>query len=216
MSASPEDSQEVSSSSAGPKDPASEQTETTQSQLEQALEEYKIQIARIATAASGAADSNGSRHITKDYHGNFFEYLRNDALDALPHQVRQASGTKSILRRNQFGFNLTGPLKIPWLYKGDGKTFFSVTYEGMREKIARSRLFDIPTAQQRDGDFSDLVDNAGEPITVYDPMTTRPNPSFDASQPVSLSNLEYLRDPFPGNVIPSNRMDPVARRILPY
>jgi len=196
--------------------PQGGQAETPQSELEQALEEYKIQIARITMASSGVVDTSGPRHLTKDYHGNFFEYLRNDALDALPHQVRQANGTESILRRNQFGFNLTGPFKIPRLLKGDGKTFFSVTYEGTREKIARSRLFDIPTVQERDGDFSDLVDNAGEPITIYDPATTRPNPNFDPSQPVSLSNLQYLRDPFPGNVIPSNRIDPVTRRALSY
>jgi len=198
------------------KDSAEDQSKTSESELEHALEEYKIQIARITTAMSGATDANGSRHLTRDYHGNFFEYLRNDVLDALPHQVRQADGTKSILRRNQFGFNLTGPLKIPWLWNGDGKTFFSVTYEGTREKIARSHLFDIPTAQQRDGHFSDLVDNAGQPITIYDPVTTRPNPKFDGSQPVSLSNLEYLRDPFPGNVIPAGRIDPVARQALAY
>src|SRR5262245_10614865 len=83
-------------------------SETPESELEDALEEYKIQIGRVTMTLSGAADTNGSRHFTKDYHGNFYEYLRNDALDALPHQVRQAAGTKSILRRNQFGFNLTG------------------------------------------------------------------------------------------------------------
>jgi hypothetical protein len=216
VNGSPEDSQEVSSDSEQAEKPVDEEPETTESKLGQALEEFKVQIARVTTTAAGAGDTIGSRSITKDYHGNFFEYLRNDALDAQPHQVRQANGTKSVLRRNQFGFNLTGPLKIPWLLKGDGKTFFSVTYEGTREKIARSRLFDIPTAPERSGDFSDLVDNAGEPITIYDPATTRPNPNFDASQPVSLANLEYLRDPFPGNVIPSDRMDPVAQQTLPY
>ena len=210
-----EDSQEASSSAEDPDDSADDQSETAESDLEHALEEYKIQIARVKTAGSGA-DTNGSRHLTKDYHGNFFEYLRNEALDALPHQVRQANGTKSVLRRNQFGFNLTGPLKIPRLYEGHGKTFFSVTYEGTREKIARPRLFNIPTDLQHQGDFSDLVDDAGQPVTVYDPLTTRPNPNFDSSQPVSLSNLQYLRDPFPGNRIPRERMDPVALKAVAY
>ena len=194
------------------KEPAHDQ-KATETELEKALQEYKRQITRVTTAPSG---SNGLLRKTKDYHGNFFEYLRNDALDALPHQVRQANGTKSVLRRNQFGFNLTGPFRIPWLYKGDGKTFFSVTYEGTREKIARPFLSNIPTSLERNGNFSDLVDNAGEPVTIYDPVTTRPNPKFDASQPVSLSNLEYLRDPFPGNVIPLERIDPVSLRAVAY
>jgi hypothetical protein len=210
-----ESSKDSKSSSEQDKKALADGQKTTQTELEKALQEYKIQIARVTATASGSK-GNGLLRQTKDYHGNFFDYLRNDALDALPHQVRQASGTKSILRRNQFGFNLTGPLRIPWLYRGDGKTFFSVTYEGTREKIARPLLSTIPTALQRNGDFSDLVDNAGEPVTIYDPVTTRPNPDFDPSQPVSLSNLEYLRDPFPGNVIPLERMDPVALRSLGY
>ena len=183
-----------------------------QEELQKALQEFRIQAERVSSTANGT----GSRPKTRDYHGNLYEYLRNDALDALPHQVRQASGSKSVLRRNQFGFNLTGPVRIPWLHNNRDNTFFSATYEGTREKIARSYLANIPTVQQRDGDFSDLVDNAGEPIVIYDSLTTRPNPDFNPAQPLSTSNLQYLRDAFPGNRIPLERMDPVARRALGY
>ncbi len=187
-----------------------------QKELEKALEEFKVEIERVTAASSGSSNGKGSRLKLKEYRGNFYEYLRNDALDALPHQVRQASGTRSVLRRNQFGVNLTGPVRIPWLFNGRDSTFFSFTYEGTREKIARPHLANIPTVLQRIGDFSDLVDNAGQPITVYDPLTTRPNPDFNPSQPVSLSNLQYLRDPFPGNRISADRIDPVALRALTY
>jgi hypothetical protein len=190
--------------------------QTIQEQLEKAVQEFKVQAERVITAAATAPNGRDSRPRIRNYRGSFYEYLRNDALDALPHQVRQANGTKSVLRRNQFGFNLTGPVKIPWLYNGRDNTFFSITYEGTREKIARPDLANIPTSPQRSGDFSDLVDNAGEPVTIYDPMTTRSNPDFDSGQPVSLTNLQYLRDPFPGNRIPVERMDPVALRALSY
>src|SRR5262249_14226287 len=196
-------SEKVATPSEDPGKPAESHPETPESELEHALEEYKVQIGRVTMALSGAADANGSRRLTKDYHGNFFEYLRNDALDALPHQVRQAAGTKSILRRNQFGFNLTGPLKIPWLWHGDGKTFFSVTYEGTREKLARSPFYDIPTAQKKSGFFSDLVNNPAQPIPFYPPPPPPPNPNSDPPQPVSFSTLEYPRAPFPTNVIPA-------------
>jgi hypothetical protein len=195
---------------------ASSGNQAIQEQLEKALEEFKVQAERVITAAAVAPNGKNSRPTIRSYRGNFYEYLRNDALDALPHEVRQANGTKSVLRRNQFGFNLTGPVKIPRLYNGRDNTFFSVTYEGTREKIARPYLANIPTVLQRSGDFSDLVDNAGEPITIYDPMTTRPNPDFDSGQPVSLTNLQYLRDPFAGNRIPVDRMDPVALRAVGY
>lgn len=195
--------------------PENSESDAVQKALEKALEEFRVQAGKIAPA-DDKSPGNGTRARTRNYRGNFYEYLRNDALDALPHQVRQARGSKSVLRRNQFGFNLTGPVRIPWLYNNRENTFFSVTFEGTREKIARPYLGNIPTVQQRSGDFSDLVDNAGAPIAIYDPLTTRTNPSFNPAQPVSLSNLQYLRDPFPGNRIPRERMDAVALRSLAY
>ena len=183
-------------------------------ELQKALEEFRIQAERVSSSNLEAGSKVSSR--TKDYHGNLYEYVRNEAFDALPHQVRQAGETKSVLRRNQFGFNLSGPLWIPKLLKKRESTFFSITYEGTREKIARPRLFDIPTAPEQTGNFSDLVDNAGEPVTIYDPVTTRPNPHYNPQQPVSPTNLQYLRDSFPGNTIPKERMDPVALNTLPY
>jgi len=194
---------------------SSDGNDLVQKELEKALQEFRVQAERISSTV-GATNGNGSRPRTRDYRGSLYEYLRNDALDALPHQVRQANGTKSILRRNQFGFNLTGPVRIPWLYNNRDNTFFSVTYEGTREKIARPFLANIPTVQQRTGDFSDLVDNAGEPIVIYDPLTTRADPNFNPAQPVSTTNLQNLRDPFPGNRIPHDRIDPVARRALAF
>ncbi|MSO23322.1 MAG: hypothetical protein EXQ58_08740 [Acidobacteria bacterium] len=194
--------------------PLLDEDSAVQKELEKALQEFRVQAERVSSTVTGTGV--GSRPKTRDYRGNLYEYLRNDALDALPHQVRQASGSKSVLRRNQFGFNLTGPVRIPWLYNNRDNTFFSATYEGTREKIARPYLANIPTVQQRAGDFSDLVDNAGEPIIIYDPQTTQPNPDFNPAQPVSTSNLQYLRDAFPGNRIPLERMDPVALRVIGY
>ncbi len=185
-------------------------------ELRKAIREYRSQIERITVEYPGADKGNGSRRISRAYRGSLYQYFRNDALDALPHEVRQANGTQSILRRNQFGFNLTGPVTIPWLYDGRGQTFFSVAYEGTRENISRPYLGDVPTVLQRSGDFTDLVDNAGRPVVIYDPATTRPNPNYDPSQSVSSSNLQYLRDPFPGNRIPVDRMDPVALKALAY
>ena len=185
-------------------------------ELRKAIREYRAQIERITLDYPGGEKGNGSRRISRDYRGNLYHYFRNDALDALPHEVRQANGTKSVLRRNQFGFNLTGPVTVPGLYDGRGQTFFSIAYEGTRERISRPYLGDVLTPLQRSGDFSDLVDNAGRPVLIYDPATTRPNPDYDPGQPVSLSNLQYLRDPFPGNRIPAHRLDPVALKALAY
>ncbi|MGB9604292.1 MAG: hypothetical protein ACPL88_00250 [Bryobacteraceae bacterium] len=184
------------------------------SEMQKAIEEFRTQ-----TRLLGMREESPSprRPLGRPrWHGRLFENLRNDALDAVPHEVRQRGGTKSMLRRNQFGFNLAGPLLVPRIYDGGRRTFFSLSYEGMRERIARSYLRTIPTMPERTGDWSETVDQAGNPLPVYDPLSTRGNPFFDPGQPVSLGNLEYLRDPFPGNRIPASRLDPVAQRALEY
>jgi len=183
------------------------------SELQKALQEFRVQTGQL-TPGGGKVRGGGGRQNALT--GRLYEYLRNDTFDAVPHEVRQRGGDKSLLRRHQFGFNLNGPVRVPHLFDGRGRTFFSVSFEATRERIAQSALFTVPTARQRLGDFSDLVDDAGQPVQIYDPATTRPNPSYDPAQPVSAANLQYLRDAFPGNVIPAGRTDPVARRLLAH
>jgi hypothetical protein len=89
-----------------------------------------------------------------------------------------------------------------------------LSYEGVRERIFRANLLTVPTAQQRLGNFSQTVDSAGYILPVYDPTATAVNPAYDATQAVSTSNLQYLRDQFPANVIPSNRLAPVSQQGL--
>ncbi len=180
------------------------------SELQKAVQEFRVQVGQIGSG-TGRGKTTGKQNA---YTGRLYEYFRNNALDALPHEVRQRGGSKSLLQRNQFGFSLSGPVRVPKLYDGRGKTFFSVSYEGTIERIAQSYLFTLPTAPQRHGDFSDYVDSAGKPVKIYDPTTTRPNPNYDPKQAISQSNLQYLRDPFPNNVIPANRLDPVARTLV--
>ncbi|MDZ7637888.1 MAG: hypothetical protein U5J83_06500 [Bryobacterales bacterium] len=144
------------------------------------------------------------------YHGRLTYNIRNDLFDAIPHQIRQRGGQASILRRHQFGFNVSGPVFLPRLYNGGTRTFITLSYEGVRESIARSRLDSIPILPERGGDYSQTVDQAGLPLPIYDPASTSLNPAFDAGNPVSLSNLQYNRTRFANNRIPVARLDPVA------
>ena len=60
------------------------------------------------------------------------------------------------------------------------------------------------------------MDSAGQPLPIYDPASTRLNPAFDAAQPVTPENLQYVRDPFSGNAIPASRLDSTAVKALDY
>lgn len=89
-----------------------------------------------------------------------------------------------------------------------------LSYEGVRERIFRANLLTVPTVEQRQGDFSQTVDPSGYILPIFDPAQTAPNPAYDPTQAVSTGNLQYLRAQFPGNVIPTNRLSPVAQQAL--
>jgi hypothetical protein len=182
--------------------------------LTRAAEEFKA-LTRDWGMRPGSplnAQKPGGRKML--WHGRLFENLRNDILDAIPHQVKQNGESVSPLRRNQFGFNVAGPLLIPRLLQNHKNTFFALSYEGVRERIFRASLHTVPTAAQRTGDFSQTVDQAGNLLPIYDPASTSPNPAYNPDLPVSTTNLQYLRSTFPGNRIPATRLPPVVQQAL--
>src|SRR5260370_41620207 len=100
------------------------------------------------------------------------------------------------------GFSAGGLVWIPKVYKGKDRTFFFVAYEKYRDNtIPRSRIGSVPSLAQRGGDFSRTFNNAGQLNPIYDPATGR------------TVNGAWVRDAFPGNVIPANRIDPVGAKI---
>jgi hypothetical protein len=187
-----------------------------QTELEKAADEFKVVTRDLGLRADAPGKRSRGGGSGPGWHGRIFENFRNDKLDATPHDVVQRGGTRNLLRRNQFGFNVGGPVVIPKLYDGRRATFFNVSYEGVRERIGRSFLRTIAIPEERTGNFSKTVDSAGEPLAVYDPQSTRVNPRYDAGRAVTAENLQYLRDPFPGNVLPAARLDPVAQKAVGY
>ena len=186
------------------------------SPIEKAVQEFKVQTRNLGLRAESQRKGQRRGKRTSSWHGRLFWNFRNDFIDAVPHEVTQTGGDQGILRRNQYGFNISGPVVIPKVFHGGSRTFFSLSYERMRETIGRSYLRTIPTMPERVGDFSQVVDKSGNLLPMYDSQTTRENPNFDPEQEVSKNNLQYLRDPFPGNRMPGNRLDPVASNALQY
>lgn len=181
--------------------------------LTTALEEFRARTAGL----TGAAKTAAARHPAKvAWHGRVYENFRNNVLDANPHQIVQRGGAPRQLRRNQYGFSLTGPVVLPKLYNGAGKTFFTLTYEGVKESVGQFSLNTIPTTLERAGQYGHVVDPNGAPLRIFDPLTTTANPVYNSTATISEANLQYLRQQFPGNVIPITRLDPVAQAALAY
>ena len=185
-------------------------TQTSKTPLEKAADEFRLQAEAMGLRPGQNLQTNQSKANKPVWHGRLFENFRNDLLDAIPHEIKQRDESNSLLRRNQFGFNVSGPLIIPHVLSARRGTFFSLSYEGVREHISRTLLTTVPTGAQRAGDFSQTVDTAGNPLPIFDPASTSGNPAFDPTQAVSTGNLQYLRDRFTANSIPLSRLDPRA------
>ncbi len=185
------------------------------SALSQAADEFKTLTQELGIRPESPPAAHEHHTSRMRWHGRLFENFRNDVLDAIPHEVRQNGESVSPLRRNQFGFNVAGPLLVPHLITNPNNTFFLLSYEGVREHIYRANLLTVPTMQQRLGDFSQTVDPSGDILPIYDPEQTNPNPAYDPTQAVSTTNLQYLRAQFPDNIIPTTRLSNVAQQALP-
>ena len=93
-----------------------------------------------------------TKNGTNTYHGSVFEYMQNQALDAIPYGF----SSKAPKKFNTFGGSLSGPVVIPHLYDGHNKTFFFADYEGNRRTTAVAQQFLVPTAAERGGDLTAL------------------------------------------------------------
>ncbi|MEO8735891.1 MAG: TonB-dependent receptor [Edaphobacter sp.] len=178
-----------------------------------ALEEFNVQ-SHITDAqfsiSSGANINLVTRSGTNTLHGAAWEFIRNDALDA-----QTFPSTKRLpYRQNQYGLYLGGPVTIPHLMHGRDNTWFSVYWEGFRSSQSLSHFGNTFTTAMQKGDFSALLgpqvgtDSLGRPEfknEIYDPATSRPDPNHPGA---------ILRDPFPGNIIPTDRISPAAPIIL--
>jgi hypothetical protein len=142
---------------------------------------------------------------TNKLHGTVYEYHRNRVLNANSFQSNRQGQKRGPFIWNQPGATVNGPVYIPRIYDGRNKTFFLFSWEAIKQNIPANPLETVPSLANRAGDFSDLRQTNGQPVTIYDPTTI----GLVAGSP-------NLRQAFPGNQIPRNRMDPVALKILEY
>ncbi|HYP06407.1 MAG TPA: TonB-dependent receptor, partial [Bryobacteraceae bacterium] len=161
---------------------------------------YDAQYGRTGGGVISATLKSGGN----EFHGSVYEYHRNRILNANTFQANRQSQPRAPFIWNQPGATVSGPVWLPGIYKGRDRSFFHFSWEGIYQNIPNHPVETVPTVLNRGGDFSDLRTTQGQPITIYDPLTTR------------LEGNTWVRDAFPGNRIPANRIDPVARRLLDF
>ncbi len=155
-----------------------------------AIQEFKIQTTNFSAelpSKGGAVVNIAIKSGTNAFHGSLFEFNRNSAFSA---RNFFDQGDPKVLNQNQFGGTVGGPILR-------NKTFFFAAYEGRRIRRPQTDIGTVPTPEQRRGIFDPALFGI-----IYDPQTWNPT--------------TQTRQPFPGNRIPAERINPVSQKMLDF
>ena len=161
------------------------------------LQEFAVQVSQYSSEfgrGAGGVINMSLKSGTNRLHGFAYDYLQNDVLNARAYNFTGTNQPVLPLHRNQYGVGAGGPIIR-------NKLFWFFNWEGLRYSTQTLGQFTVPTLAEKSGDFS----HAGFPI--YDPLTAAPsagNPSV------------MVRQQFPGNIIPANRIDPAGAGLMSY
>jgi hypothetical protein len=172
-----------------------------------AVQEFRV----VANAYDAQFGRNGggiismvTKNGTNQLHGTAYYYLKRPSLNATSFSNNAKGLGPDDTPLDQYGFTVGGPVHIPKLYTGRDRTFFFFAWEKYKQNqvFPQNDVSSVPTLAQRRGDFSETLNSAGRLITIYDPNTGRS------------VNGQWVRDPFPNNIIPANRIDPTGAKIV--
>ncbi len=151
-----------------------------------AIEEIRISETLNPAEFGGIADiTTVSKSGTNTFHGGLFENLQNNAMNASD----TFSHTTPIIKMNDFGGFVGGPVIIPRLYNGHNKTFFFASLEALRLPKQSTQLLTVPTASMRNGDLSAYLTDAN-------------------------GGSANALTPYPNNIIPPSQLNPFSQAIL--
>lgn len=171
-----------------------------------AVREFKVQTNSLGPEFgrfAGGVINLTTKSGTNGFHGSAYEFFRNKVLNSNTFFNNRAGVSRPAFSQNQYGANLGGPIVRE-------KTFFFGSFEGFRLRQGQSYVYSVPTDLMRAGNFSDVRNASGAVIPIYDPLTTcgrLGNPECPGGT--------ISRTPFPGNIIPDNRIDRAARAMVP-
>ncbi len=166
------------------------------------VEEFKIHTNSYDAAIGntmGAVVNLVTKSGTNTIHGQAYEWFRGSTLDSRNFFDKQANRPKRKYDDNRFGGAVGGPIR-------SNRTFYFANVEANPFQVPSPNIVTVPTAKMRNGDFSDLL-ALGPQYQIYNPFTIRPSPTQAG---------RFERDPFQGNIIPPNLIDPVAKKIMEF
>jgi hypothetical protein len=188
-----------------------------------AVQEWTVQTSNYSAEFGQAGSSVMNvtmKSGTNNFHGSAYNYFQNEFLNAgQPFTVLTGSPnehTRPVVRRNDYGLTMGGPIIIPKLYNGRNKSFFFFNWEQyLNTTVTLPAAESLPTQAYRNGDFSAAIAAAGnknlgtDPLggiifadEIYDPNTRQVAPTG-----------QIVTSPFPNNMIPATRFDPVSLKI---
>lgn len=167
-----------------------------------AVREFKMQTSAYDASVGhtmGSVLNVSTASGANELHGEAHWWLRHSALDA-PNFFNNKNRTPvPVYQDNRYGVSGGGPLWLPKLYNGRNRSFWFFAFEGNQFGVPTQFTLTVPTAEERQGDFSALLPLRNANYQIYDPLTTR-----------AVAGGRFERSPFSGNVIPRSRLDPLG------
>ena len=184
------------------------------------VQEMKVHTAGYDASlghAAGAMTNISTKSGTNELHGTAYHleaqwyatpwftnyYIYNPLTGPITDEKKARTYTAK--QRRISGATATGPVMIPKLYNGQDRTFWTFGYERTNNWNEPGRTYTVPSAAEKRGDLSELL-LAGASYQIYDPFTTVP----------AAKAGRFQRQPIPGNIIPADRLDPIAQNMLSY
>ncbi len=168
-----------------------------------AIQEFKVQTNNLGPEFgrfAGGVINLSTKSGTNAFHGSVYEFLRNKLLNANDFFSNAAGNPRPAFTQNQFGVNGGGPVI-------KDKLFFFSSYEGYRQRKGNVLTTWVPTAAERNGNFSQVGSSESSTVLpIYDPLTSAN----------CVSGVAACRTQFAGNIIPRSRLDPTAQVLLSY
>ncbi|MEP7364320.1 MAG: carboxypeptidase-like regulatory domain-containing protein [Acidobacteriota bacterium] len=170
-----------------------------------AIQEFKMQTATYDASTGhtiGSTVNVSTKSGTNRLHGEGHWFVRNRAFDAPNFFDNKNNTTAPVYQDNRYGASAGGPVYIPKVYNGKNRTFWFYAWEANKWIVPGNYTGTVPTAAQRQGNFSDLL-AINSSYQIFDPLTTTP-----------AAGGRFSRQPFAGNIIPTSRLDKVGTSLV--